>query len=183
MSLYECLLVRKSMIFLSAVLELMFALILPVEFKVDISPSCGDRKWPISQLYYLLLNLHVVNSFKFGITFKVCCNDFNSHLNKGLNILWRECIFVPFACFCDLDCNLIVIKLLHLLHFSRMFLCLNLLSLWGGHSCQISLLHFYMFKFIWFNYWIHYRFGVLGFWGSASMASYAQKQWNTLEWK
>ena len=50
-SLNECLLIAATMIFLLAVLEL-FALFLPIEFKINISCGCSDWMIGINELDY-----------------------------------------------------------------------------------------------------------------------------------
>ena len=130
------------MILLAAVLQLRLALVLPIEFKINISAGGGHGQVPIGQLDDLLLDLHVVNALELWVPFEVGCNDFDGHLDERLDVVGGESVLVLLASLADLNGDLVVIELLHLFHLGGMLLCLNFLGLGGSGRCEISLLHF-----------------------------------------
>ena len=100
--------------------------------------------------------MNVVNALEFRIPFEVGSNDLNCHLNERLDVLGWEGILVTLAGLSNLHSDFIVIELLHLFHLCCVLLRLHFLGLRGCCRCKVSFLHFYMFKFICFNYSINH---------------------------
>ena len=63
------------------------ALLLPIEFKVDITSNSRDWKLGASQFHNFTLDVNILYSFEFWILFKVFCDDFISQLSQTLDFI------------------------------------------------------------------------------------------------
>ena len=87
MSLDEGLFIGETVILASAILDLVLTFVLPIEFEVNVTTSCGNRECSVGQFNDLFLNVGIIDSFKLGVHLKVSCNDFDCHFNERFYIL------------------------------------------------------------------------------------------------
>lgn len=145
-SFNKCLFVRQPMILSSAVLDLMLALVFPIELELNVASSGSYREGTISKFNDLLLNESIVDTIELWVHLKVGRNDFDCHLDKRFDVSGWKGLFVTLAGFCDLDCDFVIIKCFVgidlCLTLSGTFLCLNLGGFLCRCCCKIALFHF-----------------------------------------
>ena len=95
----KSLLVAVAMVLFAAVLELLFAFLLPVELKVDISGCDGQRVAGLDQVHDGFENLLVSDALNLGVKAYIFGHNFKSHFNEGFNVLAGKSIDFSFPCF------------------------------------------------------------------------------------
>ena len=137
MSLNICLFVAVSMLFFLDILLdhllVLLALLLPVEFKVNVAcNSCDGQIFPC-QFHNFLQSSLLLDTIKLWIHVEVLSNDFVRDLYKTLNLIAWECSRVVLLCLENCLGDVAILELLLVLFFFGLgagccLRCLNFLG-------------------------------------------------------